>query len=179
MIELHPTRFDDPVAVALIAALDADLDVRYADDDVDNEPDHAMLNVLHDDVAPPRGAFYVASIDGEPVGCGALRPHGEGSAEVKRMYVSPAARGRGVARALLGALESAAVDLGYRHLVLETGVRQHEAMALYESAGWTPIPSYGAYRESALSRCYEKALVPDVRQSDVGSTSGSPAADSA
>jgi GNAT superfamily N-acetyltransferase len=159
----EPWRGDD--ARRLIAALDADLDVRYADDDADpaNEPDHAMLNLLDESVAPPLGAFLVARLDGEAVGCGALRPSptGEaGVAEVKRMYVAPAARRRGISRAILAALEAEARALGYRAIVLETGTRQAEAMALYEAAGYSSIPNYGAYRASALSRCYRKALEP-------------------
>ena len=149
----------DPDAVALIAALDADLAERYAGDvDLEGEPDYAMLNLLGDDVVPPRGVLLVARLDGEAVGCGALRPHGDGAAEVKRMYVAPAARGRGVARAILRTLERAGADLGYRRLVLETGIRQQEAMALYESEGWTPIANFGAYRESSLSRSFAKSL---------------------
>jgi GNAT superfamily N-acetyltransferase len=76
------------------------------------------------------------------------------------MYVAPAARGRGISRRLLAALEDAAARLGYRAIVLETGIRQQEAMALYESSGYTAIPNYGAYRESSLSRCYTKPLGP-------------------
>jgi putative acetyltransferase len=162
-LTIGPEPWGSTVGRALVAALDADLDVRYADDDADpaNEPDRAMLNLLDESVAPPLGAFLVARLDGEPVGCGALRPSptaAEGVVEVKRMYVAPAARGRGVARALLAALEREAASLGYRSAVLETGIRQHEAMALYESAGWVPTANYGAYRASPLSRCYRKAL---------------------
>ncbi|HET6665281.1 MAG TPA: GNAT family N-acetyltransferase [Acidimicrobiales bacterium] len=161
-VSITPVRFDSEVARRLVAELDADLDVRYAgDDDAEGEPDYAMLNVLTDDVSPPRGMFLVAYLDDEPVGCGALRPSptgAEATAEVKRMYVAPAARGRGISRRLLAALEDAAAGLGYRAVILETGIRQHEAMALYESAGYTPIPNYGAYRDSSLSRCYTKPL---------------------
>jgi GNAT superfamily N-acetyltransferase len=154
--------FDGEVARQLIAALDADLDVRYADDvDLEGEPDRAMLNVLHASVAAPLGAFLVARLDGEPVGCGALRPAPTGepaTAEVKRMYVAPEARGRGISRRILTTLEEQAAALGYRRVILETGVRQAEAMALYESAGYEPIPNYGGYRDSPLSRCYAKML---------------------
>jgi GNAT superfamily N-acetyltransferase len=156
---IEPVPLGDADVTALIAALDADLAERYAADvDLEGEPDYAMLNILGDDVAPPKGALLLARLDGEPVGCGAVRPHADGAAEVKRMYVVPAARGRGVARAILRALEAAATDLGYRRLVLETGIRQQEAMALYESEGWTLIPNFGAYRESSLSRSFAKSL---------------------
>lgn len=159
----HP--FDDPVSRALVAALDADLDERYADDDEADEgqPDYAMLNLLGDSVQPPHGIFLVARLGDRPVGCGALRPAptGEqGVAEVKRMYVAPAARGRGVSRAVLAHLEQWATDLGYRRIILETGTRQHEAMSLYESAGYLLIDNYGGYRHSQLSRCYGKDLGP-------------------
>ena len=161
-LEITPARFDSEVARALISALDADLDERYAADDaLEGEPDHAMLNVLTADVSPPRGVFLVARIAGEPVACGALRPAptgADGAAEVKRMYVVPSARGRGISRRMLAALEAQAVELGYRSIVLETGLRQQEAMALYESAGYAPIANYGGYRDSSLSRCYAKAL---------------------
>lgn len=162
-VAIAPEPWGSPDARRLIAALDADLDERYADDDADpaNEPDHAMLNLLDASVAPPLGAFLVARLDGGAVGCGALRPSptGEaGVAEVKRMYVAPAARRRGISRAILAALEVEALALGYRAVVLETGTRQAEAMALYESAGYSAIPNYGAYRTSTLSRCYRKAL---------------------
>jgi GNAT superfamily N-acetyltransferase len=158
-LEIVPVAFDDPAAVRLVAALDEDLDERYRDaDEAEGEPDRAFLNLLTADVAPPHGAFLLARLDGEAVGCGALRRHDDGVGEVKRMYVRPDARGRGVARALLAALEAEAAGLGYRRLVLETGDRQPEAMALYETAGWTPIEAYGAYRHSTLSKCFEKHL---------------------
>jgi GNAT superfamily N-acetyltransferase len=160
-VAIAPEPFDSPTAKALVAALDADLDERYAaDTDVEGEPDYAMLNVLSTSVAPPHGVFLVARLDGAPVGCGALRPHhGDGTGEIKRMYVVPEARGTGIARTLLTALEDEAVRLGYTRVVLETGTRQHEAMAMYESSGYTSIANYGAYRDSPLSRCYEKTLV--------------------
>jgi GNAT superfamily N-acetyltransferase len=149
-------------ARSLVARLDADLDERYAaDDEAEGEPDHEILAIPPEQVVPPQGTFLVAWLDGRPVGCGALRPAptGEpGSAEVKRMYVAPEARRRGVSRVVLAGLEDAARDLGYRRVILETGVRQPEAMALYESAGYTPIESYGGYRGSPLSRCFEKRL---------------------
>jgi GNAT superfamily N-acetyltransferase len=165
-VEIGPEPYDSPVGRKLVADLDADLDDRYADVDLESEPDWAMLNLLGESVSPPLGAFLVARIDGVPVGCGALRPlpGEEQIAEVKRMYVAPATRGGGIARALLAALEVEARRLGYARVVLETGTRQAEAMALYESAGYTPIPNFGAYRASSWSRCYEKALDPGTAQ---------------
>lgn len=163
-LAIEPRSFDDPVTRSLMAALEAELDVRYAEDDVTYahlDPDHAMLAMDPEDLAAPRGAVLVASLDDEPVGCVALRPaptEEAATAELKRMYVAPEARGRGISRALLEALEDSARRLGYRRIILETGIRQPEAMALYASAGYGPVPSYGGYRAFPMSRCYAKDL---------------------
>lgn len=110
------------------------------------------------DVAPGRGAFLVAYAEGRPVGCGAVRTAGEAVGELKRMYVRPEARGRGVARAVLAAAEAQARRLGLRRLVLETGVRQGTALALYRTAGYTDIPVYGEFVGNPLSVCLAKDL---------------------
>lgn len=83
--------------------------------------------------------------DGTALGCGALRELGDGAAEVKRMYVEPSARGRGVSRAVLGALEEAARERGWTTLRLETGPLQTAAAGLYRSAGYRRIAAFGAY----------------------------------
>lgn len=168
-----------PVAEELVAELSADLTERYGvgpagegheTDDADpgveaqTEVDLEMAEVRAADVQPPRGTFVVAwlEVDGgdrTPVGCGAIRPSPfADAAEIKRMYVRPEARGQGAARAVLDALGEHAEALGYRRLVLETGDAQPEAIALYESEGFTPIERFGAFRASPLSRCYERPL---------------------
>ena len=83
--------------------------------------------------------------DGTPLGCGALRALRDGVAEVKRMYVVPAARGRGVSKAVLAGLEEAAREHGWTTLRLETGPRQPEAVRLYQAAGYRPVPAFGSY----------------------------------
>lgn len=83
--------------------------------------------------------------EGSALGCGALRPLEDGVAELKRMYVAPAARGQGTATALLAALEDAARGRGWTTLRLETGPRQPEAVALYIRAGYRPIEAFGPY----------------------------------
>ena len=150
-------RIDDETGGPLVAALLADLIARYGVEDPD-EP-------APDDLAPPRGTFLVAFAGDEhddAVGCGGLRHHEGDTAELKRMYVDPRARRRGIARALLDELERRAARLGYARIVLETGVRQPEAIALYTSAGYAPIESYGYYGRSPLSRCFEKELAEAV-----------------
>ncbi|MGY2001554.1 GNAT family N-acetyltransferase [Blastococcus sp. SYSU DS1024] len=83
--------------------------------------------------------------DGTPLGCGALRALGDGVAEVKRMYVVPAARGRGVSKAVLAGLEEAARSRGWAALRLETGPLQPEAIGLYSGTGYRPIEAFGDY----------------------------------
>lgn len=105
-----------------------------------------------------RGAFLVAR-DGElAVGCGAIRLIDATSAEVKRMYVEPWQRGKGVGWAVLTALEAAARQLGVERLVLETGTYQYAAMALYKRAGFVRTECWGEYASSPTSKCFEKNL---------------------
>jgi putative acetyltransferase len=92
------------------------------------------------------------------VGCGAIRPLAPDVAEIKRMYVRKSARGLGVGRALVFELERLAAVFGYSRLVLETGVRQPEAIALYESRGFTRMANFAAYLDNPLSVCYGKDL---------------------
>ena len=158
--------FDGPEAQALVDALMSDLHERYSRDGpgAGDAPEIAQLwAVRTDQVTPPRGVFLVARLAGEPVGCGAVRRvlgEPEDVAEIKRMYTAPVARGRGISRALLAALEAEAVALGYRRLQLETGLRQPEAVRLYTSAGYDRIPDYGQYAGDELSLCFAKDLHP-------------------
>ena len=108
--------------------------------------------------APPEGAFLLGRRDDRPVACGAFRKHDDGVAELKRMYVRADSRRQGIARELLVELETRAREASYVRAVLETGLAQPEALALYDSAGWTPIPGYGHYRSSPANRCFAKDL---------------------
>jgi len=104
-------------------------------------------------------AFLVGFVDDRPVACGALQPLGDGVGEIKRMYVRPPYRGRGLSRLILAALEELAVQRGYETLRLETGPFLSAAMALYRSAGYGVIPLFGEYIDSTQSVCFEKSLV--------------------
>ena len=110
------------------------------------------------EAAAPRTVFLVARRGDEPVGCGALRRFDDETAEIKRMYVTPAARRRGIARRILAALERYAHEFHYRTIRLETGVRQPEAQALYESMGFRRIAAFGPYIGNPTSVCFEKTL---------------------
>ena len=108
----------------------------------------------------PDGVFLVVREEGRAIGCGGVCRFDGTRAELKRMYVVPEARGRGLGRLLLVELEAEARRLGYTGIVLETGDRQPEALGLYASAGYERIPCYGIYATRSLSLCFEKILVP-------------------
>ena len=141
------------VSRALIAALNAELSGAYP------EPGATHFGLQPEEVAVGRGAFLVIYQAGTPVGCGAVRRVDAVTAELKRMYVSPAVRGKGLGRRLVAALETEARALGARRLILETGVRQTAAVALYRATGFRPIPLYGEYlRSPETSICLGKEL---------------------
>jgi GNAT superfamily N-acetyltransferase len=108
------------------------------------------------EMAPPGGAFLVIYDDGEAIACGGVKRLAPGLGELKRMYVAPHARRRGHARRLLTALEDAARRRGHTRLRLDTGSRQPEARALYESAGYVAIPDYNG--NAYASFWFEKTL---------------------
>jgi len=134
----------------LIRNLSQDLGQRYGGD--------GSANFKPSDAQGPGGAFVIAWLDDQPVGCGALRPLEPGIGEVKRMYVEPEFRRRGVARKVLEKLEAVAREKNYRWLRLETGTLQPEAIRLYEVCGYQRIPYYLGPEADPLSICYEKQL---------------------
>ena len=137
---------------ALIESLNHELRALYP------EPGATHFQLDPEEVTGGRGTFLIVYRAGSPAGCGALRLLDAKTAELKRMYVAPAVRGTGLGRRLVTALEAEARALGVRRLVLETGTAQPEAIALYESAGYTEVPKFGIYRCHDGSRCYGKAL---------------------
>jgi putative acetyltransferase len=149
-LTISPVAWDDPDAVRLREAQRTELDARYGTDD--HEPGALPT-------AETVAVFLVArDAAGTAVGCGGIRPLGPGSGEVKRMYVEPAARGTGVAAALLRALEDHARGLGITRLLLETGTGQPDAIRFYQREGYEPIEAYGPYRGEPLSRCFARDL---------------------
>jgi GNAT superfamily N-acetyltransferase len=149
VVAIRAVSWDDPAGVALRVAQRVELTARY--NDPDSEPGPLPTA---DDMA----VYYVAFDGDDPVGCGGLRALDAEHGEIKRMYVVPSHRGAGVAVALLRRLEADARDRGWTRLVLETGERQPDAMRFYEREGYTSIPPFGYYADSAISRCYEKVL---------------------
>lgn len=144
--------FDSADARRLVAALDAHLAGLYP-------PDQRFgQNLRPEHLAPGIGMFVMARADGLAIGCGAVRRLAETTAEVKRMYVEPDIRGRGVAKEILDHLEAAARALGAHRLVLETGIYQTEAVRLYRQAGFTAIDCFGEYADVPTSLCFEKPI---------------------
>ncbi len=152
-LTIRPEEITSATAQELIARLNAELQGRYPEEGAN----HFRLDP--EEVAPGRGAFLIAFRGDTPVGCGAVRRLEEGTAEIKRMFVDPAQRGAGVGGAILAALETQARRLGARRLLLETGDRQPEALALYRRAGFTSIAPFGEYVGSRLSICLAKDLL--------------------
>lgn len=144
--------FDSDAARRLVGALDADLAQLYP-------PEQRFgPNLKAEHLEAGRGTFLVAREGERAVGCGAIRLLGPATAEVKRMYVEPGARGRGVGRSVLFGLETVAHQLGVRRLVLETGVRSEEAISLYRRTGFAQVDCWGEYATSPASICFEKRL---------------------
>ena len=151
-VRLVPAAWDDPDVRRLTAAQQAELRARYEGGQEPGTPPSAA------DVAV---VLLARDAGGEALGCGALRPLEDGVAEIKRMYVAPAARGRGLSKLVLAGLEAAARDRGWTTLRLETGPRQPEAVALYEGAGYRPIAAFGPYVDDTEdSLFYERVLDP-------------------
>jgi putative acetyltransferase len=161
-IEIVREELSSEVARTLISELNAELSARYP------EPGATHFSLDPREVAPGAGIFLVVRRLDRPVGCGAmrwlrdpslLRELGPRVGELKRMYVAPDVRGQGIGRALLTRLEDEARALGLTRLVLETGTRQLEALALYRNASFIGIPAYGEYGASpGTSVCLSKDL---------------------
>lgn len=152
-IEIRRTTLDSPDAIRLITALDSELKALFP------EAGAAHFSLSQEQVATGDGAFLVAYVDGEAVGCGAVRRFDASTAELKRMYVATPFRGRGIGRAIVAALEDLARQLGASRVVLETGTRLPVAIGLYRSMGYEPIPLFGEYLASPeTSRCFGKSL---------------------
>ncbi|MFD7611439.1 GNAT family N-acetyltransferase [Streptomyces sp. NPDC059828] len=147
MFLVSPCTADDPALRSLVDAMTAELVPVYG---------------LPPDARPapmaPEARFLLVRCDGEAMGCCAVQPAGPGVCELKRMFVSPAARGTGAAGALLAHAEQLASALGAGRMRLETGVRQPAAMRLYERSGYRRVANYPPHERDPLSACYEKGL---------------------
>jgi len=152
-VQLRRSTLASPDAVRLIAALNAELKATFP------EPGANHFSLSEAQVGAGDGAFLVAYLDDVAVGCGAMRRLDQTTAEIKRMYVEPSVRGRGIGRAVVEALELEARLLGITTMVLETGTRLASAVKLYEGMGYARIPLFGEYLSSPdTSLCFGKSL---------------------
>jgi len=149
MINLRRTDSDDADFKTLVKLLDADLAER-------DGADHGFYSQFNK-IDKIRHAVVCYEND-LPIGCGAIKAFGDEAMEVKRMYVSPGGRNKGIATRVLTELEAWAGELGYPKCVLETGKRQPEAIGLYEKNGYTRTPNYGQYVGVENSVCFEKVF---------------------
>jgi GNAT superfamily N-acetyltransferase len=156
-MEVRRVAFTHPDAAALITEVQAEYTLRYGG------PDETPLDPTMFDA--PQGAFFVGYDGPVPVAMGGWRFRSDVTAfgvsavtEIKRMYVASRARRNGLARQVLAHLETTAHDAGAAVMVLETGIEQPEAIALYLSSGYSPVEGFGHYKWSPKSRYYGKLL---------------------
>ncbi len=149
MIQLSRTDSENTDFQNLVAQLDADLAERDGEDHAFYDQFNKITAIKH---------ALVAYENDKPVGCGAIKEIEYGSMEVKRMYVLPQHRGKGIATKILLGLEHWAKELSYEKCMLETGKRQPEAISLYKKNGYVVIPNYGQYSGVENSVCFEKVL---------------------
>jgi len=141
-LSFRPVSLEADPAATLVSAMRAEMAALYDDLDID-APE--MPKAGPDELGPPGGIFLVGSDPaGRPLCCGGLKRLSNEACEIKRMYVIPEVRGRGVGRDLLAALERAASELGYRVTRLDTGPRQPGAERMYRRAGYEPIHNFNA-----------------------------------
>ena len=152
-MDIRRESFDSAIATALADSLEAELLATY-----DGNPGSGGLPAASIFEPENGGTFLIGGIDGEAVACGGIARYDAATAEIRRMYVVPTARGRGRSRQLLAALEDEARALGYSFVRLETGNLQAAAIGLYVSAGFGPIPRYGPFADDPKSVCFEKRL---------------------
>jgi GNAT superfamily N-acetyltransferase len=138
-IEFRAARVDAGPGGELAQAMRAEIAVLYDGLELDGP---SMPRAGAEELSPPGGAFIVGWRDGEPVCCGGVKRLSEGTCEIKKMYVVPAARGQGVARTLLHALEHTALELGYDVARLDTGPKQLRARYLYEDEGYRAVEDF-------------------------------------
>jgi GNAT superfamily N-acetyltransferase len=151
---LRPVPYDDPMAQYLVEQVQQEYVLRYGGRDA--------AVVEPGEFLPPRGVFLVAESDGVPAGCGSWRELSPGVAEIKRMYVEPAFRRRGLAQLIVAALEDGAARAGHRSVVLNTGRQQPEALALYAKLGYRPVDGYGIYASAPDAVFLGKDLLPQT-----------------
>lgn len=150
MIKLVRTDAQHKDFKLLVSKLDADLGARDGED-------HAFYHQFNSIDAIKYAV--IAFIDETAVGCGAIKKFDNETTEVKRMYVVPSKRSKGIATLILKELETWTAELGFKSCILETGKRQPEAISLYQKSGYQRISNYGQYKGIKNSVCFEKNII--------------------
>jgi GNAT superfamily N-acetyltransferase len=149
MITLERTNSGNKNFVRLVESLDEDLRRR----DKNEHSYYAQFNKID------KLKYVVVAFENEqPVGCGAIKEYNRDTMEIKRMFVSPEFRGKGIATKILFELENWAKELNFSHCILETGKKQPEAIGLYKKNGYNIIPNYDQYKGMENSICFEKIV---------------------
>lgn len=149
MINIIRTAADNNDFIELVRLLDADLAIRDGDKHIFYDQFNKIDNIRY---------VVVAYVNNKPAGCGAIKEYNPDSMEVKRMFVLPENRKKGIASKILAELEIWARELSYSRCILETGKGQPEAIELYKKNGYTLIPNYGQYAGVENSLCFVKNL---------------------
>lgn len=149
MITLKRVNSSDTDFIQLVSELDLELKIRDGDEHAFYSQYNSIENINY---------AVVAYYEGIPAGCGAIKPYDSELMEVKRMYVKKQYRGKKMATAVLKELEKWTLELNKKGCVLETGIKQPEAIGLYTKAGYDQIPNFGQYKNIKNSVCFEKKL---------------------
>ena len=148
--------------VQLKRTINSDVDFRLLISKLDNE-----LNDVHDNQRQVYDQYnqvdliqtvVVAYIENLPVACGCFKPFDRNTVEIKRMFVLPDFRGKGISKIILNELENWAKEMGFTKTVLETGIKLPSAIALYQKSGYSRAENYGVYKDLGDSICFEKSL---------------------
>lgn len=149
MIKIKRTDSNDTCFQNLVRQLDGDLKNFYKDEQTTYQEYNKIDKIKH---------VIVAYEESEPVGCGAIKEYSENTMEVKRMFVPPTKRGKGIASIILNELESWSNELNCKTCILETLKTKSDAIRLYEKNGYKIIPNFGQYENLENSVCFEKML---------------------
>jgi putative acetyltransferase len=149
MLHFQRTNSDNPHFQEFIKKLNSEFNIRYGE----LQKTYDQFNFIND-----LPTVIIAREGNEPVGCGCFKPFSADAVEIKRMFVEPAHRGKGIGAGVLKELEIWAREIGYDRTVLETGINQPEAIRLYQKLGYQTIPNYGPYVNMPTSICMTKTI---------------------
>ncbi|ANQ50482.1 GNAT family N-acetyltransferase [Flammeovirga sp. MY04] len=153
MITLERTNSENPDFISLVKLLDKFLAITDGEDHAFYDQFNKIDKIKY---------VVVGYEDQKAVSCGAIKAYNDNTMEVKRMFTLSEARGKGIATKVLKELEQWTTELGYQRCILETGIRQHEAIRLYQKNEYKLIPNYGQYEGVEESKCFEKLMITET-----------------